>query len=219
MALEKKADKLAKLATSLPKPNPQTPTDPWDIITDGLPQLPPHKTGTEHLIPLHSHSNIHPISFHPLKNDNQHWFRWLFALQWREGFDPYQTFWQNSPASEPCPLCTSHHNFSVHGCLALYPKSPLHLAWHKAWNHPLPIQWLQQCPPEDTFLIGKVCIPTSLHSYLRQRLDRKATRKLIFQFQHAILPLLTEALDILAPIPPDWTPKKRRIFVQDDWIT
>ena len=215
------ADTFARQASSLPPQPPAQPQSMWDVIVDGLHQLPPHKCWTERQIPTHRHAGIHTISFAPLKRcpDSTLWIKWLFGLCWRPGWDSYHSFWIQTPSRHSCPFCRTFHNASINGALAFCDAHPLRKAWLEAWNgHPLVIQWAQHLSRSDCILVGKVCIPASLYRALSTQLGRKATRNLVFAFQRSILPLLQQCLDSLSPLPPQLPKgKRKRIWTEDDW--
>jgi hypothetical protein len=218
------ADSYARKATSLPSQRPARPQTPWDVIIEGLPHRPPHKCWTELNVPSHQHTDIHPISFTPLKRspDSLLWIKWLFGLCWRPGWAAYQTFWSQTPSRHACSVCREFHNASINGTLSFCDHHPLRQAWLQAWNHhPLVLDWVQNASQHDRVLIGKACIPRSLHHTLSSHLGRALARKQIFSFQHAVIPLLQGCLDTCSPQVPCPEPrrKRKRIWAPDDWDT
>jgi hypothetical protein len=216
------ADFFARKATNLPSQRPAKPATRWDVIIEGLPHFPPHKCWTESNLPRHQHTDIHPISFIPLKRspDSLAWTKWIFGLCWRPGWAPYQSFWSQTPNRRACPTCLSFHNASVNGTLSFCDPHPLRQAWLQAWgHHPLVLEWARNPSQHDRVLLGKVCIPHSLYHTLSKHLGRAATRKLVFSFQKAVIPLLQTCLDTCSPIKPDSAPrrKRKRIWVPEDW--
>ena len=188
------ADCYARKATSLPSQCPARPQTPWDVIIEGLPQRPPHKCWTELNVPSHQHTDIHPISFTPLKRspDSLPWIKWLFGLCWRPGWAAFQTFWSQTPSHHACPTCHEFHNASINGTLSFCDHHPLRQAWLQAWNHhPLVLHWVRNISRHDRVLLGKACIPRSLHCALTTHLGRAGARKLIFflpECSHSITP-------------------------------
>ena len=215
------ADEFARKASSLPLQKPQKPQSPWEVVIQGMAQLPPHKCWTEQNIPTHRHTGIHPISFTPLKRnpDSLPWIKWLFGLCWRPGWSSYQSFWSQTPSRRPCSTCKQFHNASINGTLGFCDPHPLRTAWLQAWgDHPLVLQWLRTITLSDRMLVGKVCIPRTLYSQLARTLGRSVTRKLVFAFQRAILPLLQQCLENLplAPSKP-YQQKRKHIWIESDW--
>ena len=216
------ADHYARQATRLPSQRTARPQSPWDVVIHGLPHRPPHKCWTEMNIPSHQHTDIHPISFTPLKRcpDSLPWIKWIFGLCWRPGWASYQSFWSQTPSRHACGVCLGFHNASINGTLSFCVNHPLRQAWLQAWNHhPLVLEWARSPSPHDQVLLGKACIPCSLYHQLSINLGRASTRKLIFSFQKAVIPLLQACLDGCSPQLPDLEPKskRKRIWVQDDW--
>ena len=108
-------DLYAKAASFLPPQQPPPPTCIWEVIRDGITQLPPHRTWTRATIPTHTHDHIHSLSFLPLKRTRSDWYKWIFALQWLPGFAAYTSFWRFTVPSQPCTRCGHCHNQSIHG--------------------------------------------------------------------------------------------------------
>jgi hypothetical protein len=218
------ADHFARQATSLPSQKPARPLSPWEVVIEGLPHFPPHKCWTELNIPSHRHTDIHTISFIPLKHspDSLPWIKWIFGLCWRPGWAPYQSFWTQTPSRQACPFCLNFHNASINGTLAFCQSHPLRQAWLEAWrHHPLVVQWVQQASRHDQILLGKVCIPRSLYQTLAGTLGRAQSRKLIFAFHRAVIPLLQQCLNNCVPPRPPSDPKgkRKRTWIEADWDT
>lgn len=190
------ADFLAKAAAKmLPQP-PQKPQTPWEFAYEGEVFHPPHKVWTHDLIPTHSQTGIHQISFAPLRRQTLGWIKWIFAHVWRPGFSHFCTFWSVPPKASriPCNTCGTHHNLSVHGIIAFCSEShPLVQAWSHAWGPTyIATIWRRSASQEDLRLLGKLCIPNNLYIFLSKQLGRRGARSAISGFQQRILPLLDQ---------------------------
>jgi hypothetical protein len=216
------ADTYARKASSLPPQPSMQSSSPFSAIVQGLAHFPPHKCWTEVNVPTHRHTDIHPISFAPLKRnpDSLPWVKWLFGLCWRPGWASYQSFWSLTPSRRPCPVCLAFHNTSIHGTLSFCEPHPLRQAWLAAWqHHPVVLEWLKTASHHDRVLLGKVCIPRSLYSTLTHNMGRALARKLIQSFQHSVVSSLNECLNTLPqPVPATLSRgKRRRVWVEADW--
>jgi ribonuclease HI len=240
-ALNNLCDLFAKAAAFLPPLPPPKRQHAWEVFHSGVVQCPPHKTWTHQAIPTHAHVGIHPSSFRPLRWKRAAWYKWVFALQWRPGFDAYTKFWNQSVPLRACTWCGNRHNQSVHGFMAFCKPHPLHQAWLTAWsNHPFVLDWLLNSSMADQWLVGKAVVPQTLHASLSQQMSTKSLHSLLAKFHRSFPPLAEQAMDrstlpTQSTSPPDrnpsnqrtllpWltqslpAPSRKRPFCQDDWM-
>ena len=103
---------------ALPPPPPARRSSPWDIVRHGESTVPPHKVWTHDLCPSHTHQDLHPLSWRPLKFRRLAWHKWLFSLQSRSGYAHYATYWSDKPPPHTCSHRLRFDNLSVHRHLA-----------------------------------------------------------------------------------------------------
>jgi ribonuclease HI len=215
------ADKYAKLGQTEPPQLSQIPTSQWDVCFKKENHQPPHKTWTKSLIPTHSHSDIHQISWTPVTRSFSPlpWLKWLLGLRNCNGFMSNETFWPEQNKKEGmCPTCQTKHNLSVHGflsyCSALH---PLVKHWLDAWGAytPLATTWRNARNERDSHLTGKLCIPISLHDFLVAQVGKRVARSAIRSFQTKVISPLHESLYAnMTPYPPSG---KRSIWNPEGW--
>ena len=214
-------DQLAKQATKLPPQPPQTPVSCWEFAYSGEVFHPPNKVWTHDLIPSHSHSDIHPISFAPLRTTSLIWLKWIFGHMWRPGFSHFATFWSlpPKPSKTPCPICHLNHNRSMHGCIAFCTEDhPLVKAWCLAWGScSTAVLWRRQASANERRLLGKLCIPQSLFTHLVRKVGRKDARKAIGHFHRSATTLLDAAAGATPPTSPTPAAKRPSPWRQEDY--
>ena len=189
-------DRLAKRSRRLPVQPPQFPTDHWDICFHGEKVQFPHKTWARMLIPQHSHTGIHAISWRPLKWDPYKWVRWLFGVVDSPGFASHFTFWQELVPRQRCRLCQSFHNQAVAGTLAFCFLSDLSSAWERAWGpyRDTVCRWKALAQKRDRWLLGKVVVPVALWDHLCQTVGKAEATDAVVQWQSKVVLALNAAL-------------------------
>ena len=199
-------------------PSTSTPSQPGEMSYDDHPIL-RAKEAIQLQTPQHTHDEIHPTSFKPLRKRWDDWnsrVSWYFAAVQIPTYAFYIPEWYNNPPKE-CNKCQGNHGLSTARVLAHCHQSPLQQHYTQAWPsfiHPTITQWWDKADEQEKFLCARLLIPTTLAITIK---NNHKIWKITQHFLKNFKPLAKSLRTWLVQDIPEDAPKSKRLIPYSIW--